>query len=187
LSDLGRFPSAIDDGGADHLRVGLALPELSLSATDGSSICLAALTGRSLIIVYPWTGRPGLPNPPDWDAIPGALGSTPELEGFRDAAPDFARERVRLLGLSRQTMDYQHELATRLALPFPLLSDAEGHFATALNLPSFATGGETYLKRLTLLIADGCIAACFYPVHPPAAHAGEALQKVREVRVGRAR
>lgn len=183
----GSFPAPADDGGADHLRVGLALPELNLPATDGAEICLAALTGRNLLIVYPWTGRPGLPNPADWDAIPGAHGSTPELEGFRDAAQDFAGERVRLYGVSRQTTDYQRELVTRLKLPFPLLSDAEGRFAAALNLPSFTTGGEIYLKRLTLLIADGRIAACFYPVRAPHSHAGEVLQELREASAGPAR
>ncbi len=34
-----------------------------------------------------------------------------------------------------------------------------------LRLPSaFTTGGETYLKRLTLVIDTGRIAASFYPV-----------------------
>ena len=51
------------------------------------SICRASRP--KLMIVYPWTGRPGHPNPPDWDVIPGAHGSTPELEGFRDRAAAF--------------------------------------------------------------------------------------------------
>ncbi|MGA7545989.1 MAG: redoxin domain-containing protein [Methyloceanibacter sp.] len=127
----------------DHLRPGLALPQGSLSATDGSEVCLAALAGRSILLIYPWTGRPGLPNPPDWDLIPGAHGSTPQLEGFRYHAQEFARAGVRLLALSRQTTDYQRELVTRLKLPFPILSDADGHFAAALALPAFTTGGET--------------------------------------------
>lgn len=186
MSEPVRFPPATDDGGADHLRSGLALPELSLPATDSSDVRLAALAGRSLLILYPWTGRPGRPNPPDWDLIPGAHGSTPELEGFRDAAPDFARARVRLLGLSRQTTDYQRELAMRLKLPFPLLSDADGRVSAALHLPAFTTGGETYLKRLTLLIADGRIAACFYPVRAPQSHAGQVLRELREASAGRA-
>jgi peroxiredoxin len=125
--------------------------------------------------MYPWTGRPGSPNPPDWDVIPGAHGSTPELEGFRDAAGVFARLNVQLLGLSRQTTDYQAELVMRLKLPFPILSDAEGHFAGALGLPVFTAGGVTYLKRLTLVIDSGRLVRHFYPVPEPAAHAGELL------------
>ncbi|MEX1059684.1 MAG: redoxin domain-containing protein, partial [Methyloceanibacter sp.] len=120
-------------------------------------------------------GRPGHPNPPDWNVIPGAHGSTPELEGFRDRHADFMRLGVRLIGLSRQTTEYHHELAARLALTFPILSDAEGRFATALRLPSFATGGETYLQRLTLVVEDGRIETAFYPVLDPARHAAVVL------------
>jgi peroxiredoxin len=146
-----------------------------LRATNGSWVDPGALTGSSLLIVYPWTGRPGHPNPPGWDDIPGAHGSTPELEGFRDRAGDFAALGLRLLGLSGQEPDYQSELALRLRLPFPILSDASRNFADALGLPRFTTGGEVYLKRLTLLIEDGRIELVFYPVTDPAAHAAAVL------------
>ena len=95
---------------------------IALPATDGNAVDLAALTGRSLVIVYPWTGRPGHPNPPDWDGIPGAHGSTPELEGFRDRAVAIrAAWACGLFGLSRQTTDYQRELvgAARSAVSDP--------------------------------------------------------------------
>lgn len=163
---------------ADHPKPGTALPSFALPATDGSNVDLAAVPGRSLVIVYPWTGRPGLPNPPDWDAIPGAHGSTPELEGFRDHAAAFVELGVGLFGLSRQTTEYHHELVARLALPFPILSDADGRLAEALDLPSFTTGGEIYLKRLTLLIGDGRIDRMFYPVPDPAGHAAEVLRVI---------
>ena len=83
--------------------------------------------------------------------------------------------RARLFGLSLQEVGYQQELATRLGLPFPLLSDAGGEFSGALALPSFATGGQTYLKRLTLVVRDGAIEVPFYPVPDPATHADEVL------------
>jgi peroxiredoxin len=176
VSERDSLPRPLDDGAAGHLTSGMTFPAIGLPATDGVEVTLAALTGRSVVIVYPWTGRPGHPNPPDWDAIPGAHGSTPELEGFRDRHADFTRLGVRLFGLSRQTTEYHRELATRLALPFPILSDAGGRFAAALRLPSFTTGGEIYLKRLTLLIEDGRIGAVFYPVCDPARHANEVLR-----------
>lgn len=165
----------VADGAADHLTPGLALPPVTLPATNGQDICVAALPGRSVIAVYPWTGCPGAPNPPGWDDIPGAHGSTPELEGFRDAADAFAQCATRIFGLSCQTTDYQNELVARLRLPFPVLSDAQGQFAAALALPSFVTGGESYLKRLTLVVAHGTIETVFYPVADPARHAGEVL------------
>ena len=164
-----------NDGGADHLQPGTRLPPFALPATDGRQVDLAALAGKTLLIVYPWTGRPGQPNPPDWDAIPGAHGSTPELEGFRDRAAEFAELGLRLFGLSRQTTEYQRELVARLGLPFPILGDADGRFAAALRLPSFTAGGEIYLRRLTLLIDEGRIESVFYPVRDPAGHAAELL------------
>jgi peroxiredoxin len=86
---------------------------------------------------------------------------------------------LRLFGLSRQTTEYQRELVERLALPFPILSDAGGHFAGALRLPSFATGGTMYLRRMTLLIEEGRIEQVFYPIGDPAGHAGDLLLKLQ--------
>ena len=170
----------MNDGDVSHLEPGLALPRISLPATTGGEIYIADAPGTNVLIVYPWTGRPGVPNPPNWDDIPGAHGSTPELEGFRDLAGEFATLNVGLFGLSRQTPDWQREMAARLRLPFPILSDAEGRFASALSLPSFATGGEIYLKRLTLVVSSGTIERLFYPVPDPASHAGEVLRWLRE-------
>ena len=161
---------------ASPLKPGLVLPRVSLPATTGADICLAEVPGRSVVIVYPWTGRPGHPNPPNWDDIPGAHGSTPELEGFRDLSPVFAALNVGLFGLSGQATDWQREMAERLALPFPILSDVEGRMAAALALPSFTTGGESYLKRLTLILSSGTIEHLFHPVPEPASHAGEVLR-----------
>jgi peroxiredoxin len=146
---------------------------VTLPATDGPNICLADLRGRAVLFVYPWTGRPGQPNPPRWDDIPGAHGSTPEIEGFVDRAGAFAALGVALYGLSGQTTDYQREMARRLKVPFPILSDAGGRAARALSLPTFETGNEIYLERLTFVIADGCFEHLFYPVPDPAQHAQE--------------
>jgi peroxiredoxin len=162
------------------LEPGKSLPSIALPATNGEAIDLASLPGLSLVAVYPWTGRPDLSNPPRWDDIPGAHGSTPELEGFRDLYAEFERRGVRLFGLSRQVTDYQTEMVARLGLPFPILSDTGDVFAAALVLPSFATGGENYLKRLTLLIDAGRIVHVFFPVPDPARHASEVLQWLKQ-------
>ncbi len=37
----------------------------------------------------------------------------------------------------------------------------------AARLPTFEAGGETLLKRLTLVIDDGIVTHLFYPVFPP--------------------
>jgi len=170
----------MEDGALDHVTPGMLLPPIDLSATDGSSVHLSTLPGLSVLAVYPWTGRPGQPNPPDWDDIHGAHGSTPELEGFRDLCEDFAQHDTRIFGLSRQTTEYQRELVERLRLPFPILSDEHRSFSEAFALPSFTTGGESYLKRLTLMVRDGQIEWVFYPVADPAGHAGEVLASLKQ-------
>jgi peroxiredoxin len=169
------FPAPSDDGGARHLVRGLAMPDIALAATDGSDVNFSRLDGWTILFVYPWTGRPGGENPPGWDDIPGAHGSTPEAEGFRNLHRGFEESRARVYGLSAQTTDWQRELVGRLGLPFPIVSDMDGQLRQALMLPTFVTGGTTYLTRLTLAVQDGRIARVFYPVHPPDAHPREVL------------
>jgi peroxiredoxin len=154
---------------------GTILPNVTLPTTNGSKVSLATRPGRSVVAIYPWTGRASHPNPPNWDGIPGAHGSTPELEGFRDLFDEFAKRGIAIYGLSNQTSEYQREMVERLGLPFPILSDTQGRFAAALALPTFATGGGTYLSRLTLIVVNGRIERVFYPVPEPALHAGEVL------------
>ena len=168
---LERAPT--DDGAARHLQRGRRLPDLSLPATTGGAVNVAQLKGRCIVYCYPWTGRPGLANPPGWDEIPGAHGSTPQTEGFRDLYDGFRQVGVEVFGLSTQVSAYQREMAERLGVPFAILSDAAFALQRALALPTFTTGGVTYLKRITLAIKNGAIERIYYPVHPPAAHARE--------------
>lgn len=166
-------PSVADDGGARHIKRGRRMPDIELSTTGGRKVRFPLLQGSTILCCYPWTGRPGQPNPPNWDDIPGAHGSTPQLEGFRDLFAGFENVGATVLGLSTQPVDYQRELVQRLQLPFELVSDVDFELTKALSLPTFETGGTTYLKRLTLCLNDGRIERVYYPVAPPAAHARE--------------
>jgi peroxiredoxin len=169
------LPAPQDDGAARHL-IGMRLPAIALAASDGSQVELAALKGRSVVYVYPRTGRPGVPAPDGWDAIPGARGCTPQSCGFRDHFADLKRLGVaQLFGLSTQDSAYQREAAERLHLPFALLSDAELSLANALRLPTFSVEGMTLLKRMAWVIDDGTISKVFYPVFPPDRSADEVM------------
>jgi peroxiredoxin len=161
------------EGSAQHLKRGRRMPDLDLPTTAGRSVSFARTAGLAIVYCYPWTGRPGLPNPPNWDDIPGAHGSTPEAEGFRDLYAGFRQVGAAVYGLSTQPTGYQRELAGRLGLPFELVSDEGFAFQRALSLPTFETGGVTYLQRLTFALRDGRIEQVFYPVPLPAAHARE--------------
>jgi peroxiredoxin len=172
------LPVPEDDGAAGHLP-GAVVSAIALQTTTGETVRLDELHGRTVLFCYPRTGRPDEELPPGWDAIPGARGCTPEACGFRDAHQQFADLGVRVMALSTQDLDYQREMADRLHLPFPVLSDERLELTRELGLPTFETSGWTLLKRLTLVIDDGTIAHVFYPVFPPDQHAGEVLDWLR--------
>ena len=130
---------------------------------------------------YPRTGEPGQPGlAPDWDAIPGARGCTPQACDFRDHHADLtARGVAQVFGLSTQTSAYQREAAERLHLPFPLLADPHRAFAMAARLPTFEAGGQVLLRRLTLVIDDGVVTPGVLPGLPagPERPAGSRLAR----------
>ena len=176
----GDLPVPADDGAASHLP-GRAMPALRLPATDGRRVALDGLgSGRTVIYVYPMTGRPGVDLPPGWDDIPGARGCTPESCGFRDHHAELlAAGAQQVYGLSSQPSDYQAEAVDRLHLPFAMLSDERLALADALGLPTFSVDGMTLYRRLTMIVADGVIEHVFYPVFPPDQHAQEVLDWLR--------
>jgi len=172
------LPVPEDDGGARHLP-GAAIPGVALPATTGGELTLAGLDGWSVVFAYPRTGRPGeeLPGGGEegWNAIPGARGCTPELCGVRDDHAALEARGAAVFGLSTQSTDDQREVAKRLGLTYPLLSDAELLLTRRLGLPTFEVDGLTLLRRLTLLVHDGEVAAVDYPVFPPDRAAASAL------------
>jgi peroxiredoxin len=173
--DWSAIPSPIDDGAASHL-VGMRMPSIPLTATDGTSVDLSTQPGLVVVYAYPRTGIPGIENPAGWDLIPGARGCSPQSCAFRDRFADLKALGVNhLFGLSTQDTAYQREAANRLQLPFPILSDEHLRLAGALRLPTFQTSGMTLLKRITLVIRDGKIEHVFYPVFPPDRNASDVI------------
>lgn len=173
--DWSQLPPPEDDGAARHL-AGTRLPELALIATDGTSVSLAGLSGRTVVFAYPMTGKPGVALPEGWDLIPGARGCTPHACAFRDLFAELREAgAANVFGLSTQSPSDQKEAAERLHLPFPLLSDAKLDLANALRLPVMEVEGRTLLKRLAFVVDDGVITTVFYPVFPPDRNASDVL------------
>ena len=179
--DWSKIPAPVNDGAAAHL-VGMTIPPVSLLATDDNSVTLSALAGRTVVFAYPRTGEPGkISLVDDWDMIPGARGCTPQTCSFRDLFAELKAAGARhVFGLSTQDNVYQTEMASRLHLPFPVLSDEKLALTRALNLPTMQVAGLTLIKRLALIIDNGRIAHVLYPVFPPDRNAADVLAWLRQ-------
>jgi peroxiredoxin len=183
--DWSKIPAPVDDGGTAHLR-GLKLPSVSQQATDDTMVTLSELPGRIVVFAYPRTGEPGkIALVDDWDMIPGARGCTPQTCAFRDLYAELkAAGASHVFGLSTQSNAYQAEMASRLHLPFPVLSDEKLRLTKALNLPTMEVAGLTLIKRMALIIDDGRITHVFYPVFPPDRNAGDVLDWLKDNKIG---
>jgi len=86
-------------------------PNFSLPNQDGKFVSLKDFKGKWLVIyVYPKDDTPGC---------------TLEGQGFRDQHAKFKRLKVRILGVSRDTLGSHAKFQTKYDLPFELISDPD--------------------------------------------------------------
>ena len=173
------LPRPIDDGACDHL-IGMELPDIELTATDGSLVNLAAQSRKTVIYCYPMTGRPGVPLPEGWDEIPGARGCTPQSCSFRDHHAELSALGADVYGLSTQSNAYQKEMAERLHLPFLVLSDANFKFCEAMRLPTFEVSGMRLLKRVTMIAENNSVVSVHYPIFPSDSDAAWVIEQLSQ-------
>ena len=179
--DWSKIPAPTDDGGAAHL-TGMTMPAIDLLATDDTTVDLSTQKGRTVVFGYPRTGEPGkIALVDDWDMIPGARGCTPQTCSFRDLFAELkAAGAAQVFGLSTQSNAYQTEMASRLHLPFPVLSDEQLKLTRALKLPTMEVAGLVLIKRLALVIDEARIRHVFYPVFPPDRNAADVLDWLKD-------
>jgi peroxiredoxin len=181
------LPRPVDDGACDHLP-GSRVPSVRLASTGGRVVDVAEIAERpAVFFFYPRTGEPGKAAGPEWDAIPGARGCTPQSCGFRDLHREFTELGVAVFGVSTQDTAYQREFVERNHVPFELLSDRDLRFTRALRLPTFEfpverDGPTTLIKRMAWFVERGRIEKIWYPVFPPDRNAETVLGWLRERR-----
>ena len=179
------LPVPVDDGACDHLP-GARVPSVRLQSTSGRWVDLVEIAGRpAVLFFYPRTGEPGRAAGPEWDAIPGARGCTPQSCGFRDLHREFVALGVSVFGVSTQETVYQREFVERNHVPFEMLSDRDLALTGALRLPTFeyaATRGgpPTLIRRMAWYVERGRIERLWYPVFPPDRNAETVLGWLRE-------
>ena len=71
-------------------------------------------------------------------------------------------------------------MASRLHLPFAVLSDEALELTHTLKLPTMSVAGQTLIKRLALIIDDARITHVSYPVFPPDRNAGDVLEWLKD-------
>lgn len=86
-------------------------PDFTLKADDGKDVSLSDYKGKKVVLYF---------YPKD-----GTSGCTKEAINFRDAIEEFQKERIVILGLSKDSVDSHKKFKEKFDLPFKLLSDPE--------------------------------------------------------------
>ena len=144
-------------------------PELTVDASDGSSVDLAS-PGTPLVLYF---------YPKD-----DTSGCTKEAQDFTGLAGDFAKAGARVVGVSRDPMKKHEKFIAKYALNVPLASDEEGAVSEAFGTwVEKSMYGRKYMgmERATFLITvDGRVARAWRKVKVPG-HAAEVLKAVKSL------
>jgi peroxiredoxin Q/BCP len=137
---------------------GQPLPEIDLTAEDGSHLGPDDLAGQKTVLYfYPKDDTPGC---------------TKEACAFRDRMGDYGEAGIKVYGVSLDSPESHREFREKYNLNFPLLTDEDGRAAEALGV---LRDNGAVANRVTFLLApDGNIAKV-YPEVSPETHADEIL------------
>ncbi|HVH37732.1 MAG TPA: peroxiredoxin [Sphingomicrobium sp.] len=142
-------------------------PALTVTASDGSTINLAA-PGQPLVLYF---------YPKD-----DTSGCTREAQDFTALAKEYAAAGARVVGLSRDPMKKHDKFIAKYDLKVPLVADEDGAVSDAFGTwVEKSMYGRKYMgmERATYLIgADGTVARAWRKVKVPG-HAEDVLKAVR--------
>jgi peroxiredoxin Q/BCP len=152
-------PASTTEASADEI-VGKVAPDFTATAQDGSSVHLAALRGRPVVVYfYPKDETPGC---------------THEACAFRDSWQALAATGAALVGVSADTLDSHKAFAAHYQLPFLLVSDPDGTIGQRYDVPFHGMH-----QRQTFVIGpDGVIKKAYRHVDV-GAHAAEILADLK--------
>lgn len=146
------------------LQPGDPAPDFTATATDGSTVTLASLRGRHVILFfYPKDDTPGC---------------TKEACAFRDAHDEFGKLGAVVLGVSVDPVRAHQKFTAKYRLPFPLLADEDRKIVTAYGVwGEKVFMGRRYegTHRVTFHIGPGGRIAQVWPQVKPETHAAEVL------------
>jgi thioredoxin-dependent peroxiredoxin len=121
---------------------GSPAPAFSLPAEDGSTVGLAKLKGKTVVLYfYPKADTPGC---------------TKEACGFRDTLADYTKRHAVVFGVSPDPVDAVKKFSDKFHLNFPLLADADHSVCEKYGVWQEKTNyGKTYMGvvRTTFVIS----------------------------------
>jgi peroxiredoxin Q/BCP len=150
--------------------VGRKVPNFTVPITGGQQWSLADAKGEKLVIYfYPKDRTPGC---------------TKESQDFRDLHAAFRKAKVRVLGISRDSLKSHDKFREKEQLPFELLSDADETVCKVFDvIKEKSLYGRKYLgvDRSTFLIdAGGVLRREWRGVKVPG-HAEEVLEAAKSL------
>ena len=144
-------------------------PAITVTASDGTSVNLAAPGGPLVLYFYPKDDTSGC---------------TREAQDFTALADEFAKAGVKVIGVSRDPMKKHDKFIAKYDLAVPLVSDEDGRISDAFGTwVQKSMYGRKYMgmERATFLIgADGRVLRAWHKVKVPG-HAAEVLKAAREL------
>lgn len=114
------------------LKIGQEAPEFTLSDKENRQISLSDFRGEKVVIYfYPKDDTPGC---------------TKEACAFKDSYKEFVESNVKVIGISRDSIDSHFEFAKKFELPFILLSDSDSEVIKDYDVRSvFGAMRTTYI------------------------------------------
>lgn len=114
-----------------NIAVGKKIPAFSAEVTGGSPIATKDLKGQKFVLYfYPRDNTPGCTN---------------ESKDFRDLHKKFRRKKVRIIGISRDTLASHERFKKKFDFPFELIADPD---ETICNLFGVMTNKNMYGKKV---------------------------------------
>jgi len=148
---------------------GTTAPAITVTASDGSTVDLAAPGGLLVLYFYPKDDTSGC---------------TREAQDFTALAGEFAKAGARVIGVSRDAMKKHDKFIAKYDLAVPLVSDEDGRISDAFGTwVEKSMYGRKYMgmERATYLIGpDGRILKAWRKVKVPN-HAQEVLAAARQL------
>lgn len=125
----------------NDLKIGDKAPDFSLASDEGEMISLQSLLGKKLVLYfYPKDNTPGC---------------TLESCGFNEALDQFLALGVRVIGVSKDSLESHAKFRKNYSLRFPLLADVDGELCRLYGvLAEKSMFGKKYvgIERSTFLI-----------------------------------